>query len=96
MADAAYWMVAQADLTELGIERGDIVHWDPKQGNPHPFVITRRRSLDYGAILVALDQGVIEPYVLTPGGASAASREGLQTQLARELRPRLRLVRVMG
>lgn len=87
-------MIAQADIPELEIRKGDVIRWN-KGASEHPFVHSRRRSFDYGALLVALNQGTLEPMNLTPGGASSQA-ETLVQAAETALRPHLRLHRRLG
>lgn len=87
-------MVAQQDIPELGIEAGDVIRWD-RTASEHPFVLARRRSFDYGALLVALNTGALEPVTLTPDASSPPAADPAQAA-ASALRPHLRLHRRLG
>lgn len=90
------FMVARADMPEVGIQRGDLLRWEPTAGVPEPFVLARRRTFDYGVILVGLDTGQLDPVVLRQGASSSELRRQLQESAAQALRPSLRLHRSMG
>lgn len=87
-------MVAERDIPELEIRKGDLIRW-ARTASEHPFLQTRRRSFDYGALLVALNQGALSPVTVTPGGASPGA-ESPAAAAETSLRPLLRLHRRLG
>lgn len=100
MAEHRLRMLAMTDLPDLGIKEGDLITFVPGE-RTHPFLISRNVPLDYGAVLVAMNEGKLEPMVLTHGGASSVSPPPLPSdasapQSGCPLPRRLRLHRSVG
>lgn len=88
-------MVVQRDLPQLDLKAGDLITWQPDTSQ-HPFIVTRRASYDYGALLVALNDGGLEPIEVMPGASPSSAREQADREAAERLRPLLRLHRRLG
>mgnify|MGYP001141489888 CR=1 FL=1 len=69
MGKVKYRMRVRADVPTLGLQAGDLVTWHHGEQEP-PFTIHRRCDFDMGAVLVALNDGRLDPIILMPGGAS--------------------------
>lgn len=95
MKDTMFSMVAREDIPELKIKAGDLIRWK-RTASEHPFTIHRHRSFDFGALLVALNEGRLEPLISSTPAASSAPAEDVTSAVARELPPRLRLHRRLG
>lgn len=88
MSSVKYRLRAQQDIPHLGVKQGDLLTWDHGK-TEKPFVIHRRCSLDMGTLLVALNEGILEPFIVTPGGA--LSRVSVEEAVGLEF-PRLLLL----
>lgn len=88
-------MIATEDIPEMGLQRGDLIRWN-LTASEHPFVLLRRRSFDYGALLVALNEGRLEPIAVTPGASASSERERAEVAADQALRPQLRGLRLLG
>lgn len=95
MHETSHSMIAQEDIPELGIEKGDLIRWR-RTASGHPFTIHRAKTFDFGALLVALNEGRLEPLIVTPASSSAAPELSVEEAVGRELPPRLRLHRRLG
>lgn len=90
MSSVKYRLRAQQDIPQLGVKQGDLLTWDHGKTD-QPFVIHRRCSLDMGTLLVALNEGILEPFIVTPGGALTPTSVSIEEAVGREL-PRLLLL----
>ena len=95
MAEEKLRMMVTEDIPEMGLQRGDLIRWD-LGASEHPFVLLRRRSFDYGALLVGLNEGRIEPIAVTPGASASSERERAEVAADQALRPQLRGLRLLG
>lgn len=96
MSDALISLIAREDIPELGIEAGDVIRWNKMGASAHPFTLHRRRTFDFGALLVAMNESRLEPISVMRASDSSTASETAEQAVTQELRPRLRLHRRLG
>lgn len=96
VSDALISLIAREDIPELGIEAGDVIRWNRGTTSAHPFTVHRRRSFDFGALLVAMNESRLEPIAVMRASDASPASEAAAEAVTQELRPLLRLHRRLG
>lgn len=94
MSETVYMLIAKEDVPALGILAGDVIRWET-QSDGRQFTVHRHADLDMGTLLVALNAGQLEPWIVTPASSSSKAPSP-EEALGEGLRPHLRLHRRMG
>lgn len=90
MSGAKYRLRVKTAVPQLNLHEGDLITWDHGSAG-QPFVVHRRCDLDMGTLLVALNEGRLDPIILTPADASSPPLPSVEEAAGREL-PRLLLL----
>lgn len=65
---ATWHLVAREDIPALNIRAGDLIRFDASRPD-RPWTVARAEAFDYGAVLVALNEGHLDPIDISPCAA---------------------------